>query len=284
MILSGILLNLTTIIVTLRSTYICHCSTARLFLSSYVGNIFGLVSLALNGIYTVKEGVPCINCQHQIDLHFLLYLGFTVNMIMLINSTYNRYRGVSNVKNKVSRVESNRKLFIWYGLPSWVTSSGIATLLILFMRQSKTHPYIVCGVISIIPMLICIVLNILLKLFLNRMKRNAEKTHKTESVKNISLAISMLGLTTVGHCIYLITGILVFFFIKKYQNNTTVYLVLDWISRMLFDLMFTVEAKAFLIKHTSARKDICHFFKYFFIRKHKFNSSVISTRTEVSYN
>ena len=273
-ILIGIVLNLTTVVTTIRSTSLCFCSTSRLFLSSYLGNMSGLASLGINGVYTSKSGIPNINCRSRLDQHFFLYLGFTVNMFMLVNSTYNRYRAISNLKN-LSRVESNRNLFLWYVLPAWIISFSIA-ILIMFINLNQS-PFIVCGAISIIPITICIIINLHLKLFLNKMKRNAELTQQTQSLKNISIAISMLRLTAVWHGIYLLTGFLVTLFLKKYSKNATVFITLDWASRILYDLVFTVEAKAFLIKQSSARKDISKFFYHLYTRKNKLKSSVFST-------
>ena len=284
MIFVGVFLNLLTITVTLNNQAACRCSTARLFLSSYAGNLCGLASMALNGVYDPKKGVPTINCKSTVDYHFLLYLGFTVNMVILVSSTYNRYQGISNLNKKFNGVESSKNLFFRYALPSWIFSIFISSLFVLleFYKKIDIHPYFVCAMIGIIPMLTCITLNVLLKFFLLKMMKNAEMTQQSDSLKNISVAISMLRLTAICHAIYLVTGLLVIFFLNKYGNNTTVFLILDWISRMLYDLMFTVEAKAFLIKHAAARKGICRFFKGLYKKKDSY-TSVISKVTETDF-
>ncbi|XP_047131887.1 uncharacterized protein LOC124810930 isoform X1 [Hydra vulgaris] len=274
MVVIGIIFNLFTIAVTLKNREACHCSTARLFLSSYVGNVCGLISMALSGVYDLKKGIPNMSCQHATDYHFLLYIGFTVNMTILVNSTYDRYQGVSNTKKNIVRIESSKKLFFRYALPSWIFSALISLLFTVLMRFKILYfdRNIVCAIIGITPMLACIGLNIHLKFFLIKMMKNAQVTKKNDSLKNISVAISMLRLTTVCHCIYLVAGFVVLYFQRKYANNTIVYLILEWISRMLYDLMFTIEAKAFFIKHPAVRKDICKFFKRLCFKKETYNS------------
>nr|XP_047131882.1 uncharacterized protein LOC124810923 [Hydra vulgaris]XP_047131883.1 uncharacterized protein LOC124810923 [Hydra vulgaris] len=284
MVIVGILFNLLTIVATLRNSFACHCSTARLFLSCYAGNVCGLISLALNGTYNHNKGIPTISCQHAIDYNFFFYLGFTVNMAILVYSTYNRYKGVLNNNQNVARIESNKKLLFLYALPSWLFSLVISSLFTVlnFFEVVHFNAYFVCGLIGIFPILTCITLNILLKYFLSKMIKNAQITKKTDSLKNITVAISMLQLTTVFHSAYLVAGFIVLFFLKKNAKNQIAYVILDWVSRTLYYLMFTIEAKAFFIKYTSARKDFGRFLKLIYKKNNKF-SSVISKESQITF-
>ena len=280
----GLLVNIVTVVITVKRGKTCCCSTSKLFLSSYAGNICALISLAVNGVYDFEKGVPDIKCQPENERHFLLFLGFTVNMAMLVNSTYNRYKGVSNFKNKIVTVDSNKNLFVRYALPAWIVSAVVATLSVLIRDLvNKFHHFFVCEIISIVPILVCIALNIHLKLFLNKMQRNAKVTSQNESLKKIKVAISMLRITAICHIVYLVIGAFVFYFLNRYSSNRTVFIILDWVSRLLFDLTFTIEAKAFLLKHSWARQEICQFFKRNLKRGSKrFNQSVQSFVTETS--
>ena len=284
MLLVGLLVNIVTIIVTIKTDKSHCCATSKLFLSSYVGNICSMTSLAVNGVYKNDEGVPNMMNQPEIDRHFFLFMGLTVNMTMLVNSTYNRYQGISNFKNKINSSDSNKNLFVRYTLPAWIVSAVVAISAVLFRYfYNKTHHFLVCEIICIIPILACIGLNILLKLFLIKMQKNAVATQQNLSLKNIAVAISMLRIITLCHIIYLIAGGLVFYFLEKYKENGDVFIALDWIIRILFYLTFTLEATIFLIKHSLARRLLLQLFKRPSQRKRSFSkSSVLSVVTETS--
>ena len=86
-------LNLAVILVTIGSAKLRGCLFSMQSVASYVGNIFAASSFIGNDIYYSRRGILPI-CQKGVDHYAFLYLGLSINMVVLGLNTWYRFKGV----------------------------------------------------------------------------------------------------------------------------------------------------------------------------------------------
>ena len=222
------------------------CPVRKLFLSSYVGNIIGSASLFHNEIKNTKYGMPPLGCRVGVDRYYFLYLGVSINMVILLTNSYVRYKAI--VSLQISRgnqdLNSNRSVILKYMVPTWILSMFIASIA-------------VCICISGIPLMWSILFSIMLHRFLSASQNNTAVKKRPASDKRIEDAKCMINTAIIAHSFYLILGVVSTLMSKYLPHNKSVVVTCFWVFWIVAAAMFSVEAKVFLYKTPDARHAIC---------------------------
>ena len=235
------------------------CPFRKLFMSSYIGNIIGGSSFFLNEIKYTKDGILPHGCHVGLDRYFFFYLGVSINMIILLTNSYIRYKAIASmhVSRGNTNLGSNRYIFTHYSVPAWILSICIATVVTVIQEYVFMYPYLNSFCISVIPLTISIVCNVMLNRFLTSSRGNSQIVRRSESTKHLDGAKSLIQATITAHSIYITLGFAAAIISHVFSDNKTVFVTCLWLFWLVNTAMFSIEAKIFLHKTAAARRAIC---------------------------
>lgn len=242
-----IFMNLMTLVGT--ATCDIECQIRRVFMSSYIGNILGGISLLGNDIVAWKMNISSLTCMDGFDRYILLYLGVSANMIVLVMNTYVRYQRLKIMRvNSQRGFPSHKQILLQYTIPAWLGAIGISIAAFFVQKYYGYSRFLICVAISVIPLTGSIICNILLTRYLGLAQKMTENAQRSASEKGFNKAQFLVKATVTAHAIYLIIGIIVTVIDNLYKDDQYVHIITIWILRLIFTTMFTIESEVFLYK------------------------------------
>jgi len=199
-----LILNLSVVIVTIWSAELRGCLFSMQLAATYVGNILGGVSLIGNDIYSSIGGVLPI-CQKGVEHYALLYLGISMNMIILLANTRYRYVGVSNIK-KIPGMRNVRTrlvvLKVW--IPTVIASSVVCVAATLIEVYVIDYQFIISMGICLLPITFAVLWNGLLSRRLKVGRQNSKAVNRMESIQVLDRATFIVNATIIAHIAFLL--------------------------------------------------------------------------------
>lgn len=239
------------------------CPITRLFISSYIGNILGGVSLLVNEIVYTEHGIPQRGCQENYNNFFFFYFGLAINMVVVVLNTYVRYRKITSLE-RTPALYTHKYIILWYGVPTWLFSLSIAVLYTLLQIKHRLRQFNLCLSISGPSLIVAIVWNVLLNKFLQKSKRNARTVGQKSSEAKVTKAQSFIQMTIAAHFVFLVIGTIAVTVSTNIDTHTktgsVVFVVCTWIIRLMYITMFSVEAQVYFLKHPFKKREITEFF------------------------
>ena len=263
-----LLLNGAVLFVTYWNSVTKFCPFCRVFSLSYLGNIMGALSLFVNDI--IHDGHVAISFDSELlakDKYFFLYMGVGLNICGLVTSTYVRYYLLKSIE-RPKPAKSTFEMFIKFLIPQILLTAFLAGMVLVIQQKTKLNLLTLGLLLTFIPLCFVIIWNVQLTLYLQKQQRVGRQCNLASSVKRLKRAqIFILG-TTCLYVLYLIIGIVAFTISLKYIDNRDIHNAMFWILRILFLLMFTLEAKMFLYKVNEGRKTFEDAFRKLFCCKY----------------
>lgn len=235
------------------------CPISRVFLSSYVGNLLGGVSLIINELIYTKKGVPKVGCQQSFDEFYFFYLGVTINMVTVVGNTYMRYQGLRSLARKPTHTK--KAVFLKCTMPSWILSACIAAVLTVIQHKLNSHQFYTSLIVSVPALAVSIIWNIQLNRFLKKSRGNAEVTGQKSSRVKINNSQSMVLATIAAHTAFIAIGLLSTVVMKSRAIDALTVLICTWVLRLVYITMFSIEAKLYFYKMPCARRGFANMMK-----------------------
>lgn len=252
-----ILLNSLALYFTYHTKYTRECPLSRVLSASFVGNIIAGTSLFAGSLGSANKGEANIGCSQTADRHFFFYLGISVNMCILVMNTYVRYRMIK----KFQVPHSNVTILIRFILPSWFFSALIAFVAVIIQMYTSDYFQITSLVIMVPMLMFVIICNFRLTRVLVRGRENSRNINQPNSEEKIDRASSTVKRIAYTQAAYLAIWIVIVIVTLKVKHRRLLYIVILWITRVVFFLSFVLEAKIFLHKFPEVREAICSSFK-----------------------
>lgn len=256
-------LNLSVVVITIWSAELRGCLFSMQLAATYVGNIFGGLSLIGNDIYSLRTGVLPI-CQKGVDHYSFLYFGISMNMIILLLNTRFRYIGVSNIQ-KISGMRNvrTRIIVLKFWIPTGIASALMcvgATLIEVFVID---YQFIISMGICVLPITFSVIWNGLLSRRLKIGRQDSKAVNRQESIQVLDRATFIINATIMAHSAFLFLCTIATVCSVIYYENESLVISLSWLLRLLYLLLFTIEGHVYLSKIKPARdllkKKILHF-------------------------
>ena len=254
-----ILLNVVVVATIFGTTELRACWFNIQLSASYIGSIFGGISLVGNDLYYLHHGDPPMRCRPGIDSHFFLYLGTTMTIITVLLNTHFRYNRIVSMKHHrdLSRTSTDAKnVILKFLLPYWLLSLFISTIASLLQSYVMDFKFLISVGICFVPITITIVWNILLSRLLDRSRNNPVIFQHPESIEVIEAATFIINYTIATHIVFLTFGSIATLAITFHHTNMHFVSRMIWLLRVAYLALFTIEAKLYLYKIALARKTI----------------------------
>ena len=246
-------LNLAVVIVTIWSAELRGCLFSMQLAATYVGNILGGISLIGNDIHSSSFDILPI-CQKGVDYYSILYLGLSMNMVILLLNTRYRYVGISNI-NRMSTlrgVQTSRIVFkVW--IPTGIISSILCAAATLIQIYIIDYQFLVSVGLCAPPLICSIIWNALLSQKLKIGRQNSKFLNREESLKVLDRASFIVKATILAHTVFLLICIIAAVCTLIFYENEGLVVTLSWLLRLMYLLLFTVEGHVYLSKVKPAR-------------------------------
>lgn len=273
-----LLLNLGVMGLTIYLRKALDCWLSKQLISSYLGNIMAGLSLFGNYIFASKDGIPPAGCIIGVDKYFFFYFGTTINVFIILCNTYLRYRKV--VTRKFNNGEKNYwKTIVNICLPAWFVSLVTALTASIIQRFIIQYQFFIVVVVGSVPLIASIIWNINANRYLKLTTREGSRlSNRGESMRSLKRVRVIIQATIAFHTLFLVIGSFIIAFRPFYVHNELLFVSMTWIMRFIYTMMFTIEAKIFLINTPHARIAIkelilkCLFLR--FSRKYNFDENV----------
>ena len=253
-----LVINFVIVVVTIGTAELRGCLFSMQLAASYIGNILGGSSLFGNDLYYTRNGIPPIECQTGEDYYFLLYVGISMNMVVLVLNTTYRYNIISSVTNNTRRNNRvcTREVLLKTWLPAWFVAISLSVIAVLLQSYILQHQFLISIGICIIPLAFCIVWNILISRILKHCRKNSKYAQRPESLQLLNRATFIIHVIIITRLSFLIFGTAVSVAILFLYKLEYVVVCLTWVLRTLYLILFTVEAHVYLYKNKMARNAI----------------------------
>lgn len=277
------LLNCLVLIVTYSNKTTKLCPFCRVFSLSYLGNIMGAFSLYLNDIlqHGDTEEYKIEYRLLKVDHYFFLYMGIGLNMCGIVSFTYVRYKFLK-ANERPPAEETTREIFLKYMLPQILLTAVISALVTGFQHWYKTNLLNHSILITFLPISVIICVNVSLTRILQRHQKLGRFCNQEASIKKLRRAQVFILLTACLQFSYLMLGIITFLVYHYNQHSHDTMRVLFWIIRVLFFLVFTLEAKMFLYQIPEGRKTIKNALKVLFCIKVKQKPTIVAAISTIN--
>lgn len=275
-----LLLNFLVLIVTYSNQTTKLCPFCRVFSLTYIGNIMGGFSLFFSDILQhINEDKHEYHGKDELlnlDHYFFLYMGVTLNMCGIVSFTYVRYRFLK-CHMRPPHNESMYKVFLKYMLPQFVLAILIAGTIVTLQHLLNSNLISYSLLLTFIPIILVIIVNIILTTHLQSQAKLGNVLKQRASLKKLRRAQKFIFLTACFQLVYLVAVVSTFFvcIYHKHSLNKN-YELTFWTIRVLFFLMFTLEAKMFLHQIPEGRKTIKRALTTVFSKKDPTNETTIS--------
>ena len=253
-----VIINLVLILITMSTDKLRGCTLCLQLAASYIGNIFGGISLVGNDLYYTINGITPIGCQPGIDGHCLLYFGISMNLVIVMMNTRYRYIRtvtIQQIRGSVQRGRT-RDLILKSWIPAFAISLCISLISSVLEHHITNHHFLVSVGISIIPLTISIIWNIRVGRFLTESRRNSAVVQQRQSMKVIKQATCIINATILAHIMFLLIGSATSILVTFARDEMIVVLGTNWLLRIAYVILFTIEAEVYLYKTTVAREMI----------------------------
>ena len=241
--------------VTIGACKLRGCLFSMQLAVSYIGNILAGSSLFGNDLYYSRNGIPPIECQTGEDYYFLVYVGISMNMVVLVLNTTYRYNIISSVTNNTRRDNTvhTKDVLLKTWMPAWFAAISVAVIAELFQTYVIHHQFLISIGICIIPLTFSIVWNFFMNRILKHNRKHTKYAQRPKSLQILNRATFIINVIIVTNLVILIAGttasVAILFFYKK----QSVVVGLMWLLRVLYLVLFTVEAHVYLYKNKVAR-------------------------------
>ena len=212
-----------------------------------------------NALYYSEHGNPPVHCQPGCDNYFFLYVGTSMNIIIMLFNTRYRYhrivtmRQCNNTTTHNNHSNNTHSIFFKSLLPAWLISVFLATCASTLQKHLMHYRFLLNIGICSIPMTITIVWNILLSIHLGKSRKNPVVSQRNESVDMIERASFMINVSIASHVLFLLVGACATFCISFIDAGDLFVVVWTWVLRSAYLMLFTIEAKVYLYKVPLAR-------------------------------
>ena len=253
-----LLLNFLLIAVTVGTTKLRGCAFSMQLVASYVGNILGGISLVGNELYYTNSGIIQIGCHPGLDRNFFLYFGISMNMVIVVLNTRFRYKRTVSMKQNRGTVGEirTRDLILKGWIPALFTSICLSVISSIVQAYVMNYQFLICVSISVIPLTISIIWNLLLGRFLKKSGKNPTLVQQPESLAIIKRAAFIIHVTIVVHVMFLAIGCAASLLVTFYRHKNIVVIAMTWLLRVVYVVLFTIEAEVYLYKMDVARNII----------------------------
>lgn len=228
------------------------CWISRQLISSYIGNILGGVSLIGNYLSTGSSGIPPPGCVFGKDKFFFLYVGISINMIIILCNTYLRYRGIVCQRN-VGEYMNYRQTIKRIALPAWLAAVVVATIASIIEHYVMAYTFIIVVAICAIPLFVSIIWNFSLSQFLVFSSASTRASGRHQSMRTLKHARAIIYATIACHTLFLIIGAAITLLLRYYAQIEMLVVITVWIIRFIYFILFTIGAKVFLLKTPQVR-------------------------------
>ena len=274
-----VILNIFVIFITIGSAELRGCLFSMQLAASYLGNMFGGLSLLVNDIYYSGLGIPPV-CQTGEDLFFFLYFGNALNMVILLLNTRYRYQGITSIKRMNSknlrspgvnrsniavapgkptggRPPVKTKDVVWkVWIPALLFSLCICIVATLLQKFVIRYQFLISIGICILPLGFSIVWNVLLTLHFQKGLTNSKYLNRSQSIRVLRHATFIIHTTVLAHSIFLVVCTCAVVCSLYYSASEGVVKGTSWLLRVFYLMLFTVEGHVYLYKVDVARKVI----------------------------
>ena len=255
-----ILFNSIVLVLTVYTRSLRSCCFSKQLLACYTGNILGGLSLVGNDLFYSKDGIQPIGCQLGQDRYFFMYLGISVNMLILVSNTYLRFKKVTGMKPKVNISTrgnlSTRDMMLKCLLPVCAICICVSLTASLLQSHFVKYQFILCVGISFIPLSVSIVWNMLLSKFLTSRQKNHESRERPEATEHLSRAKSIINCTIIAEVISLAMGTIVSLLILSFTEHEAAFVGMTWLQRAVYVFIFTYPGGIFLCYTPEARQKL----------------------------
>jgi len=260
-----LIFNLWTIYVTYTT---CNkCIISQLFSASYLGNIMAACSLFGGDLYTLSRYHSIHECTDTVDMHYFLFMGLIVNMIILCINTYFRSRNIQSLSPR-----SPRDFLVKMVLPIWL-GSGILATAVLFIQKGLKGNFTETTLIVLAPFLLILIgLNVHLSNFLHTRQKQQEKLSGTDfntelpraSQNNILKAKSVVKRIIYCQVVYFFIWLFLVVLMNFFQENRDVSLFCLYVARIVYLGVFVCESKVTMVtQREKCKKSLMIFLKKF---------------------
>lgn len=227
--------------------------------ASYISHNVGVVSLITHDIYVIFNGIKPITCRDKmVDAHCVLYFGLSLSFIMLTMNTRFRYvRTVSVKASFIRKTLKHRDVVLKYWIPAVISSLAATLMASVFERYIVPYTQIVAMAISVIPVSISILWNLFTSRFLKKSRKTIKTTKRRHSFILIERASFIVNITIFVHVGFLLVGTLASCLVAIYTHNKILIVAMNWLTRLSYIVVFTIDAHAYLYK-TALLKKMVH--------------------------